>query len=170
MELTPQERSHVWWSGTIKGAVKGALIGLAIGAASALLLQFALIPLFPSIAEVFAGFLTLTPSVAATWVNGVVPAAAFSTIPLAIFSGVSGLCAAVFSAGEQAVAAYKEQKEHALQDVKIAQIANQPAITRAASPSYNLQADLSRTPGTKISAAEAEISRLQNAPTSRALH
>ncbi len=171
MELTPQEKSRVWWSGTIKGAVKGALMGLAIGVASALLLQFALIPLLPSLGPVFGAFLTMTPSAAATWVGGIAPLSAFSTIPLAVFSGLSGLFSGVFSSGEQAVTAYKEQKEHALQDMKLAQIEGRgQAVSYATAPAHNLQSGLSSTPGTRISAAEAEISRLQNAPTSLSLH
>jgi hypothetical protein len=166
MELTPQERSQVWWRGTIKGAVKGALIGIAAGVAAALLLEFALIPLFSELGPVFNAFLTMTPGVSG---------AAFSTIPLAIFSGVSGLFGAMFTAGDQAVAAYKEQKEHALQDMKLAQVEGreqmvEQVVSRAMAQPHNLQAGLSNTPGTRISAAEAEISRLQNAPSSLSLH
>ncbi len=180
MELTPQEKSRVWWSGTIKGAVKGLLVGLAIGAVSALVLQFALIPLLPalglpSIAEAFAGFLTLSPASAATWAGGVVPLSAFSMIPLAIFSGVSAMIGNAFASGNQAVAAYQEEKTHLLQAVKINQLEGreqmvEQTVARSFAPSHNLQAGLSDTPRTSISAADAQISRLQNAPSSLSLH
>ena len=94
MDLTPQEKSRAWWKGTLMGAAKGLAVGLAVGAASALLLELVL-PSFPVIYNVFKSFLMMSPAAGAPPV--------FSVVPLAIFSGVSGLIGGLFSGGSNNV-------------------------------------------------------------------
>jgi hypothetical protein len=127
MDVSPETLSNVWWKGTLKGGVKGLLVGLLVGTAAAVTLQFALIPLLPAIglpaiAEAFAGFLTLTPSAAAGWAGGIVPLASFSAIPLAIFSGVSGMLGNLLGSGNDAVNAYKQDVEHRMNEERISRI------------------------------------------------
>ncbi len=172
MKLDPKEASRVWWGGTIKGAVRGLLAGLVIGAASALLLQFALIPVLPAIGEAFASFLTLTPGLASGWAGGVVPAASFSTIPLAIFSGVTGLIANAFASGKAAVNDYREQKLHQFQESKLRELEGREQMVEQVltTSSPSVQALLEQGPRNHSSFVDAETQRAQNSPSSPSIH
>jgi hypothetical protein len=161
MELDPAVKSHVWWKGTIKGAVKGLLSGLVIGAASAILLQFVLIPMFPVIGPAFAGFLTLTPALVASHT------AAFSAIPLAIFSGLSGMIGAAIGSGRAAVAAYKQDTEHKMNEAAIGELAQREQMLEAAvtQPSRSVQSILASGPRQRDSFSAAEEARSAEAAT-----
>lgn len=176
MDVSPEKLSSVWWKGTLKGGVKGLLVGLLVGAAAAVTLQFVLIPLLPAIglpaiAEAFAGFLTLTPSAAAGWAGGVVPLASFSAIPLAIFSGVSGMLGNLLGSGSDAVNAYKQDVEHRMNEARISQIESREIALEQSMPvtSRGLQRIIAAGPRHATSFRDAEEQRAQ-APTSPTIH
>ena len=185
MELDPQEKSRAWWGGTIKGAVKGLLVGLAIGAASALFLQFALIPMvsalgLPSIAHAFGSFLTLTPHIAGSFTaTGTVLGSAFSMVPLAIFSGVTGMVANIFGSGADAVHALEQQKSNERQRLQEAKILELTGREQALEQQLEQPADrpqsravqqiLANGPRQATSFAEAEAARI-NAPSGPTIH
>ena len=176
MELDPQEKSRAWWHGTWKGAAKGLLVGLAVGAATALMLHFVLIPVLPliglpSIANAFAGFLTLSPGLVSGWAGGVVPTAFFSTVPLAIFSGVSGMIGNMLSGGAAAVSALEQKKQlqwQQTQDGKIAQLeSREPSVqtTLTLPRSRAVKSIIAQGPRQTVSFADTETARAIDAPT-----
>ncbi|MBX9727266.1 MAG: hypothetical protein K2X09_08370 [Rickettsiales bacterium] len=171
MDTSPEKLSNVWWKGTLKGGLKGLMVGLLVGAAAALTLQFVLIPLFPAIAEAFAGFLTLTPSAAAGWAGGVVPLASFSAIPLAIFSGVSGMLGNLLGSGNDAVNAYKQDVEHRMNEMRISQIESREMALEQIipSPSRSVQKIIAAGPRNTASFQSAEEQRAQT-PTTPTIH
>src|SRR5262249_46992440 len=138
MELDHETKRRVWWQGTIKGAVRGLFFGLIAGAATALILQFALIPLFPVIGPAFAGFLTLSPGVAG---------AAFSPVPLAIFSGLSGMLGNALANGKIACNAYKQEVEHRMNEERIDAIeVREQALEQTITPSHAVRQALAKGP------------------------
>ena len=176
MDISPEKLSNVWWKGTLKGGLKGLAVGLLVGAAAALTLQFVLIPLLPaiglpSIAEAFAGFLTLTPSAAAGWAGGVVPLASFSAIPLAIFSGVSGMLGNLLGSGNDAVNAYKQDVEHRMNEMRISQIESREMALEHIMPlpSRSVQKIIAAGPRSATSFQNAEEQRAQT-PTPPNIH
>jgi hypothetical protein len=170
MEQEGQSRSAVWWAATLKGAVTGLATGLAIGVASALLLQFALIPLMPSIGAVFAGFLTLTPAAAASW-GGVVPLASFSVVPLAIFSGLSGMLGNMIGSGNRAIAAKEQEYASREHERKLHVLEGRTQLLeQEVAPSRAVQQILARGGHTHAGFAVAEAARAEARPTSPTLH
>ena len=152
------------------------MVGLLVGAAAAITLQFVLIPLLPaiglpSIAEAFAGFLTLNPSAVAGWAGGIVPLASFSAIPLAIFSGVSGMLGNLLGSGNDAVNAYKQDVEHRMNEARISQIESREMALEQTliSPARGIQKIIAAGPRTANSFRDAEEQRVQ-APTTPTIH
>ena len=160
MELTPQEKSRHWWKGTLIGAVKGLTIGLAVGAASALLLSMVL-PSFPALQNVFQSFLTMGGE--------------FSVIPLAVFSGVSGLISGVFTGGSSGITAYHQDRHNRMQmhqDQKLNELGGKVQKLEQAMPvNRTVQTILSKGNAKDQRFAETELENREDATsTDRTIH
>jgi hypothetical protein len=173
IELTPQEKSHVWWSGAIKSAIHGIPQGLMLGALSAVVLFGAIVALnaiFPAfafgLAHAMGGFLFSSSAAAAVGSAAhAIPAAALSLsalnlVPFMAFNVVGSMIGNFMTGGKIALGDYQQRVDHARNEVRIGELeTREQLVEQAIGVNPKLQTILNRGPRTVESFAAAEESR-----------
>ncbi len=179
MELSPQERSRVWWRGALKSAVKGIPQGLLLGVLGFALLVgaiYGLAALFPvtalGLASSFGPFVFSTEAMTiispplGSGIAAALPALGWSMLnplPVIALNAVLTIAGNFISGGKIAVGDYQQQVDHAANKERIGQLeARERALEEVVGmgrTSRIAQSIIARGQRTRTSFASAEESR-----------